>query len=304
MEEEFLNLDSNYDNNINKTSPRQCMSSDDLQYLNQGKKSFRSYTSLNCLFNSTCISFLICHFEFHVDDWGYNDHFEFDSWSVSGESCCSGYDGDELNLQAESLSELYPGSSFTVREFVTCFGFSKTSLGQPDSHADRLLKFISMVLPQPNKCPSSLYRFKKHFEEDDLLMQKHYYCSECTSLTQNLDYDIDNDEAAELDEVFENINACDCSDKKQHFIQIPILRQLKSFYHRPGFYNKLKSTVDHRSGNENEYLSDIYDGLLYRELSNDNILSNNNNISLMWYTDGVRIFKSSKYNIWVFFFIH
>ena len=39
-------------------------------------------------------------------------------------------------------------------------------------------------------------------------------------------------------------------------------------------------------------------------MSNYNILSNNNNISLMWYTDGVRIFKSSKYNIWVFFFIH
>ena len=49
---------------------------------------------------------------------------------------------------------------------------------------------------------------------------------------------------------------------------------------------------------------DIYDGEIYRELSRENeILSVKNNIAFQWYTDGVQIFRSSKYNIWGFFLV-
>ena len=70
-------------------------------------------------------------------------------------------------------------------------------------------------------------------------------------------------------------------------------------YKRPGFFEKLKNNVADRD--ENTY-NDIYDGSLYRELSkHSKILSNTNNISFTWNTDGVSIFKSSKYNIWPFY---
>ena len=50
-------------------------------------------------------------------------------------------------------------------------------------------------------------------------------------------------------------------------------------------------------------IEDIYDGKLYKAHSKAGAFLNiRNNISLMWYTDGVPLFKSSKVSIWPLFF--
>ena len=79
-----------------------------------------------------------------------------------------------------------------------------------------------------------------------------------------------------------------------------MIRQIQSLYERPNFYNKLYNRRDRVS---NGCYRDIYDGSIYEELYNENILSNDNNISFMWYSDGERIFNSSKFNIWGFVLI-
>ena len=103
--------------------------------------------------------------------------------------------------------------------------------------------------------------------------------------------------------MLENVALCECEDKLDYFIEIPLTKQLESLYRRRGFYDQLNRT-NTTSYNDGQTLHDINDGSIQKELSKtNNILSEKNNISLMWYTDGVRIFKSSKYNIWGFFLV-
>ena len=136
-----------------------------------------------------------------------------------------------------------------------------------------------------------------------MILRKHFYCTNCNSLTENTDYNINNDESIETEEIVENTESCDCDAKKDYFIEGSLHRQLQSLYQRPNFYNKLIH-MDRFSNNGNDDLKDIYSGSIYQELTNANkILSNQNNISFMWYTDGIKIFRSSKFNVWGFFLI-
>ena len=50
-------------------------------------------------------------------------------------------------------------------------------------------------------------------------------------------------------------------------------------------------------------IEDIYDGTIYQNLITNGLLSNPNNISFTWNTDGVPIFKSSQYALWPLYFI-
>ena len=68
-------------------------------------------------------------------------------------------------------------------------------------------------------------------------------------------------------------------------------------YKRPSFINKLQYKYNRKKIVQDNY-EDIYDGKIYKELSQPNkILSDPNNISFMWNTDGIRVFKSSTFNV-------
>lgn len=85
------------------------------------------------------------------------------------------------------------------------------------------------------------------------------------------------------------------------FIEIPILDQLQTLFRRKHFYSSLSH---HLSRNTSDTISDIYDGNLYKEFckSHDSC-SSEFNISFMWYTDVVPLFKSSKVSMWPLFFV-
>uniref|UniRef100_A0ABD2XFT0 Uncharacterized protein n=1 Tax=Trichogramma kaykai TaxID=54128 RepID=A0ABD2XFT0_9HYME len=135
---------------------------------------------------------------------------------------------------------------------------------------------------------------------DKEIFQKHYYCEDCLTLSNNDDLNSNNDESIEIEEISDNLVSCDCN-KDKYFIEISLMRQLELLYQRPGFYNKLRQR-DHTR--PHDVFEDITDGSIYKDLKNDGgILSNENNISFMWCTDGVRIFKSSKFSIWGFFLV-
>lgn len=81
-----------------------------------------------------------------------------------------------------------------------------------------------------------------------------------------------------------------------YFTEIPIIEQLKAFYKRPGFKESL---IDRNSRlkENNDNFEDIYDGSVYKSLPDD-FLANSNNITFIWNSDGVLLFKSSKISIW------
>ena len=57
-----------------------------------------------------------------------------------------------------------------------------------------------------------------------------------------------------------------------------------------------------RFGNGNNR-SDIYDGDVYQALVHDGFLSNKCNISLLFNTDGIPVFRSSTFSFWPLHFI-
>ena len=85
-----------------------------------------------------------------------------------------------------------------------------------------------------------------------------------------------------------------------YFVEIPISKQIRSLFSKHGFYDKLQHRFTRSKYNES-HIEDIYDGKLYQEHFHNGFLSDPHNISLLWNTDGVQVFKSSKYAIWPFF---
>ena len=139
--------------------------------------------------------------------------------------CCDSADSedDDESIHKTLLDEkLYHGSSITVREFVLTIGLMKSSSNQPDSHTCRTLELFSRVLPQPNNCPSSLYKFKKYFNStNEPILKKHYFCSNCITPVQNINHDVNNDESIEGEKIFDNAVACQCDEKLNYFIEMP-----------------------------------------------------------------------------------
>ncbi|XP_044594847.1 uncharacterized protein LOC123272211 [Cotesia glomerata] len=131
---------------------------------------------------------------------------------------------------------------------------------------------------------NSLFKFKKFFalgNYNNTNHKKHYYCSNC------------------LKGLTSSNEACpEClNSKTAHFITLSISEQLQELYNRPGFYRQLRNQFrqPHLNGT---FINDVYDGSLYKNIERNGYLSNGNNISFMWCTDGVSVFKSSQISIW------
>lgn len=102
----------------------------------------------------------------------------------------------------------------------------------------------------------------------------------------------------------ENCDACpQVTQANNYFLVTPIVEQLKIFYRRAGFTNKLQHRNNRRKTNM-QNLEDIYDGQMYQDLSKPpGILSDDRNISFMWNTDGLSLYKSSKFQVWPFYLV-
>jgi len=66
---------------------------------------------------------------------------------------------------------------------------------------------------------------------------------------------------------------------------------------KTGFYENLRHRFRRTKTNINNF-EDIYDGSEYKKHCNPGILDFQQNISLLWNTDGVPVFKSSNFSIW------
>lgn len=86
-----------------------------------------------------------------------------------------------------------------------------------------------------------------------------------------------------------------------YFIEISIINRLQTLYQRSGFSQLLQWRFRRVKEDVNNY-EDIYDEEVYKKKSEaPNFLSNPPNISFTWNTDGVALFKSSKFSIWPFY---
>ncbi|XP_070554078.1 uncharacterized protein [Ptychodera flava] len=154
-----------------------------------------------------------------------------------------------------------------------------------------LLTLISLHCLEQHPGLKSLFHFKKYFSELESPLIKHYYCSRC------------------LTPVKSNQTICTNTfclydltslKSKSYFLEIPIESQLQNLFSRQSFVKLLKHRFT-RFKKQASGIEDIYDGDLYKKLSgSDGPLSSKYpfNLSFTWNTDGVPVFKSSKYSIW------
>lgn len=136
----------------------------------------------------------------------------------------------------------------------------------------------------------SLFHFKQYFANLKSHLKKHYFCVHCLTCVES--------------------NAQTCTNRlyekeireskmKSYFLEVPVEYQLENIFKRPNFVN----LITHRFTRTciSSYIEDIYDGDIYKRLSRKNgplSRSYPHNISFTLNTDGVPIFKSSKFAIW------
>lgn len=149
-----------------------------------------------------------------------------------------------------------------------------------------LLSLIDIHCLVPNPLLKSFFKFKQYFQSLKSPLKKHYFCSKCSiSLKQD-------------SVVCPNVA---CKEKIDHqstpfFIELSIIDQLKALFNRQGFYTDLTHRF-YRHQTDN--IEDIYDGAKYKKyMKKGKFLADRNNVSLIWNTDGIPVFKSSKYSIW------
>ncbi|XP_069465487.1 uncharacterized protein [Ambystoma mexicanum] len=161
----------------------------------------------------------------------------------------------------------------------------------PDEAISDILTVIGMLLPQGHCMIKSLYHLRLFFKDlaNNLIPTVHYYCSSCyTPVKKSTQQCTSHVCGKNLTE----------PGAMSYFVQLSIIAQLQSLWKRNDFSDYVRThRFKHYSENIGN-ISDIYDGLLYKEMYKKGILSDKNNLSFSMNTDGVPIFKSSNVSMW------
>lgn len=209
---------------------------------------------------------------------------------------------DEENQAASDSEEIfpkdtpiYPGHFMSVHHsmvlillYAICHTISGAQLADT-------LTLVSLHCLHSHPGLKSIYTFKKYFADMHSPLVKHYFCTQCmTSLK-------------------ENDTSCPSKDcgiqlgvkNKDYFIELPLEEQLKKIMKRPGILNLIKSRFNRKKRQFNG-IEDIYDGAVYKRFSEfGGPLSSENptNVSFTWNTDGIPVFKSSKFSLWPLYLV-
>lgn len=183
---------------------------------------------------------------------------------------------------------VYHGAPITVTESaVLILSFVMRHKLNGECLSD-LLTLISLHCLTSNVFLNSVYKFKSFFSVLKSPLLIHRFCCSCEFLIKS-------------DQNFCPVCSSNILDKKNtsYFVEIPLQSQLEQFFKRAHFHKNLMHRFSRTTSSN---IQDIYDGELYKSFCSDGgFLCEKNNISLMWYTDGVPLFKSSKISIWPLF---
>ena len=155
-----------------------------------------------------------------------------------------------------------------------------------------LLLLIHLMLPKFSNLCKTLHYFRKNFQSIKTRMHCHY-CNTC--FFKRVDHSLQNCPKCGYDLLL--------NSNKVYFVEFPIINQIKSFLKHVGFYESLQYRFK-QNKISTENIEDIYDGLIYQKhFKNYGFLANPGNLSFLWNTDGVPLFKSSKISTWPIFLI-
>lgn len=195
-------------------------------------------------------------------------------------------DSDSSNA-AENLEDnpLYAGAPISVLESMMMIFMLSIRFKLSGECLSHILEIIELHCPKPNNCIKTMYKFRKYFKNQKTPIVKQFYCNTCLVILKNRTHCFTCGKLPSNDD---------------YFVRISIIQQVQDLFNRSDFRKKLNYKNDRVKENMNNF-EDIFDGSVHEELSQENgVLADHNNLSLTWYSDGVNIYKSSKYSIWPF----
>ena len=310
-------LDSNIDDN-EETDAISCDTSDkvDLEFPesnfdNTKIQQISNYEEIEASQNvsdlnvtKTYLEKLICDLNFEPEDMTYNeenldeyldidnminniqdtedylDSEEFDKYCFDEEENCS-----------DSIQTIYHGHDMPVWVSMLMILLHMITNSVSKREIESILVMISAHCLEAHPGLQSLYHFKKHFASLSSPLKKHFYCVSCLACV-NEDANICVNQYC-----LKNLTS---PKSKSYFIELPIKEQLQILFNRVNFTTLLLERFKRDTNNTNT-IKDIYDGKIYQAFSRKGgQLSEEfpNNISFILNTDGVTIFKSSKFSIW------
>ena len=192
---------------------------------------------------------------------------------------------ESLQVTADIEKPIYPNARITnAASILLIMTFAVVHKLSGEALKD-LLSLINMHCLVPHILIQSLYKFKKYFNMLKNPVKKHHYCPNCCMLIDSQCSSCPN----------LSCTASFTENNKPFFIEVPVEDQLTVLFNRNGFYDSLKHRFVRKKTNSST-IEDIYDGVRYQtHMKPGGFLSEQKNISLTWNTDGIPVFKSSKY---------
>ncbi|XP_033725860.1 uncharacterized protein LOC117315674 [Pecten maximus] len=194
------------------------------------------------------------------------------------------------NDESTGSSKLFPDSPYSLGLLVLLICCFLIRFRLPDEAAAYMLKIFAAVLPQGHSLFRSLYHLRKFIKKftEDMFPTLHYYCSSCYS------------------KVEKNDKVCISCRKDltksggvAYFVHLKLISQLRALWKTQDFVNDVRNhRFQHIKNNKNGNLKDVYDGQLYKNLFENGILQEENNLSFSLNTDGAPLFKSSNVSMW------
>lgn len=244
---------------------------------------------------------------------GDNDGLEVDSMTLPEElftanetdAYCEMFANETANLfpasDCENVNEcsdenkpLYHNAPLTVAESLLLVVTFAIRYNLSGSALNDLLILISLHCISPNLCRKSLHQFQHFFRAIKNPLVYHRYCSYCFLLVDDRATVTCPNSLCSRD--LTKSNSC------SFFIEVPLVSQIRNLFSKCGFYDNLGLRFRRAKKNDSHF-EDIYDGSEYRKHCSPGILDLQYNLSLLWNTDGVPVFKSSKFSIWPLYFV-
>ncbi|KAK3909735.1 Halomucin [Frankliniella fusca] len=190
--------------------------------------------------------------------------------------------GDHEN---EGNQPIYPGAPITLHESLLAIFTLLSAEHLTGKLVGIILKLIALHCPDGSILKKTLHTLKKYFSKlGGSTIVYHYYCDSCI-------YPLKTKES--------RCPKCKKTGNVSFFIELPLFNQLQHMFRRPNFHDNLQYRFDPMRKHVQGNIEDIYDGRIYQdEMGENGFLSEENNLSFMWYSDGVQVFKSSSFSIW------
>ncbi|XP_048111205.1 uncharacterized protein LOC125302185 isoform X1 [Alosa alosa] len=142
--------------------------------------------------------------------------------------------------------------------------------------------------------PRSKYLFNKVFNEQSKDISFQIYCQQCKHLIGTSHEITNRKHCVTCGTAFET----DRLNGGSFFLSLPLDSQIQAFLENSDVSSHLNYRFIRTKSNHNA-ISDIYDGVKYKALAGPGeILSNPNNLSYTFNSDGSPLFKSAKFSMW------